>query len=171
MRGLVFEVRNKNDPGEENIPGNDSKMLWKTRQKNGSRMVSAFKRVKNCSRRPQLRNVNEFNILAMTYSMMFILLFPMDFVQNVMLPKMNKDLEGQPITYGKFLCFLGLWFFVATCSGFSIMFFSIIEIKFCAGAPYQLNCWILFNMFNQILDVLQYTNYKKPTFKDWFWEV
>ena len=86
-------------------------------------MVSAFKRVKNCSRRPQLRNVNEFNILAMTYSMMFILLFPMDFVQNVMLPKMNKDLEGQPITYGKFLCFLGLWFFVATCSGFSRTFF------------------------------------------------
>ena len=25
MRGLVFEVRNKNDPAEENIPGNNRK--------------------------------------------------------------------------------------------------------------------------------------------------
>ena len=61
--------------------------------------------------KPSLNGINEFNIASMTYGSMFILLFPMRFVQEVMLAEMNKQADGPKITYGKFLRFIGICFF------------------------------------------------------------
>jgi len=56
---------------------------------------------------------NQHDVLP-TNLQLFELLFPMDFVRNIMIPKMNKRLGEAPITYGLFLGFLGLWFLMAT---------------------------------------------------------
>ena len=76
----------------------------------------------------------------MTYGAMFMLLFPVEWVKTTMLTEMNKVVEGPLVTFVEFLRFLGLWFFMATVSGFSRHdFFSSTEINCQRGAPYCLN--------------------------------
>lgn len=173
MRGMGFDVDDDNEPAIENILTTEQEEVQEEKAKWEWDGLCMRKSKNFHNSNPSLNGVNEFSISSMTYSSMFLLLFPMAFVQNVMLPKMNEALEGGfIITYGEFLRFLGLCFFMATCSGFSRGdCFSTTEINCRSGAPYRLTCWMSANRFNQILDSLQYTNCEKPTFKDRFWEV
>ena len=44
---------------------------------------------------------------------MFELFFPVKFVQDVMLAKMNENIT-ENVSYGEFLRWIGLWFIMAT---------------------------------------------------------
>ena len=173
VRGMGFYVDDDNEPAEENIPA--EAVADKTEEAATWEWDGVCDRQANNhhNNNPSLRGVNNFNIATMTYGSMFILLFPMRFVQQVMLVQMNMNAEGiAEITYGEFLRYLGLWFFMATCSGFSrAEFFSTTEINCRTGAPYRLNCWMSANRFKQITEALSYTNHPKPTFVDRFWEI
>jgi len=70
------------------------------------------------------------------------------------------------------LQFIGLWFFMATLSGFPRRdYFSVQEINNIGGAPYRLNCWMSGRRFEAILSALMYTKREPPKFCDKFWEV
>ena len=109
MKGLGFDVDDNNEPAVEKEQA--SKWEW-----DGACRQKAKDYHNN---NPSLRGVIEFNISSMSYAGMFIVLFPMRFVQEAMLVQMNSKEEGLDITYGEFLCFIGIWFFMATGSGFS----------------------------------------------------
>ena len=96
----------------------------------------------------------------------------MQWMEDVLLQETSKNLEGPPVTKGEFLRWMGLWFFMATCAGFSKQqYFSATEINNKTGAPYRLNEWMSRNRFNAILGALTFTNVKPPTYRDKFWEV
>ena len=49
-----------------------------------------------------------------TIEQVFLTLFPMTWVQEVIIPETNKCIKGKVLTVGKFLRWLGLWFIMAT---------------------------------------------------------
>ena len=50
---------------------------------------------------------------------MFLTFLPKKFIEDVVLAETNNQLQGEKVEIGEFLRFLGLWFFMATVSGFS----------------------------------------------------
>jgi hypothetical protein len=50
---------------------------------------------------------------------MFVMLFPKDFIENVFLVETHKMIEGDPVTFGEFLQFVGIWLYMSTTAGYS----------------------------------------------------
>ena len=120
MRGMGFDFDNNNDPATKNIPSTEQEEVQDEKAKWEWEGVCMRKANNFHNSKPSLNGVNEFKIPSMTYSSMILLIFPMTFVQNVMLARTNEVLEGGgTITYSNFLWFLGLCFLLATCSDFS----------------------------------------------------
>ena len=125
-------MEDDNNPAPENIPtqgqqdnSGEGKATW------GWSGVCQHKGNNHANTKPTIQGLNELTVASMTYAGMFMLLFPMMWVKEVMIPEMNKVIEGSEVTFGEFLCFLGLCFFMSTMSGFSKSeFFSCTEINF-----------------------------------------
>ena len=175
IRGLGFEVDDDNDPAPENIPVRDQEG---DRGEEGVATAEAWEGV--CPRKalnvqnpnPSLRGVSEETIGALSYASMFLICLPVSYIKETVLEETNKNLEGEPLTWGEFLRWLGLWFFMATLSGFSRReYFSTVEINNNSGAPYRLNCWMSKKRFEDILAAISYTSREPPAFVDRFWEV
>ena len=76
------------------------------------------------------------------------------------------------MTYGEFLCWLGLWFLMATITGPDHSdFWSLGEVDCCVGAPMCLCHLMSRKWFEAILKALSYTSHQCPAFQDCFWEV
>jgi len=100
------------------------------------------------------------------------MLFPKDFVLEVALTEMNKVIIGEPVQYGEFLRWLGLWFLMATVVGPRRRdFWSSPPIDEFDGAPFCLNKWISRTCFEAILSSLRFTDSAPLTQKDGFWEI
>jgi len=90
-----------------------------------------------------------------------------------MLPKMNERLEEeQAITYGKWLCFIGLWFLMATTfSSNHCDFWANSEPDMFTSTPWQLGHFMSRYCFDKILSSLYFTDCAPLQFRDQFWEV
>ena len=92
-----------------------------------------------------------------------------------MIPQMNKQLQEEnhcPASYGEFLCWIGLWFLMATINGPDHQkFWSLGEIDWFAGAPMRLGTYISRKRFDTILKALSITSHDPPAFRDHFWEI
>ena len=87
---------------------------------------------------------------------------------------MNKQLqeEHHPVSYGKFLCWIGLWFLMATINGPEHQeFWSLGEIDWFAGALMRLGIYVSRKRFDVILKALSITSHDPPAFRDCFWEI
>ena len=83
-----------------------------------------------------MESVSEETIGGMTYSTMFLLYLPTTYLEKVLIQETNKKIEGEELTWGEFLHCLGLWFFMATVSGFEQRdYFSTMEINNNSGSP------------------------------------
>ena len=120
MESMGFQVDDDNAPAPENVPDVNNEEVDSNEKATWGwdgicdRKANAFSDVQ-----PKLQGVTNDTIGSMTYASMFLLLFPTNFLREVMLIEMNKVVEGSEISYGEFLRWLGLWFFMATISGFS----------------------------------------------------
>ena len=97
------------------------------------------------------------------------------FILEVIIPETNKHMKEdkhRAVTYGEFLCWLGLWFLRATITGPDCSdFWSIGEVDCFVGAPMHLGHLMSRKQFEAILKVLSYTSHQRPAFQDRFWEV
>ena len=76
------------------------------------------------------------------------------------------------MTYGEFLCWLGLLFPMATITGPDrTAFLSMGEVDCFVGAPMQLGHFMSKKRFEEILKALSFTSRQPPAFRDCFWEV
>ena len=77
---------------------------------------------------------------------------------STIIPKMNENLGGggdRKVTYGKFLCWLGLWFLMGTIiSPQRHDFWSIAPITAFSRAPLCLGVWMSQKHFDDILSAL-----------------
>ena len=180
VRGLGFEVDDDNDPAPENIPG-EANYEPANNQDDPNNVKAApehwegmcpRKSVNTPNTSATLRGVSEETIGGMNYITMFLLCLPITFIEEVVVEQTNKKIQGEGLTFGEFLRWVGLWLFMATTSGFSRReYFSTVEININSGAPYRLNCWMSKRRFGDILGALTYTKNEPPPYKDKFWEV
>ena len=77
--------------------------------------------------------------------------------------------EGQDVTYGEFLVFIGIWLLMATIEGpTQKQFFSTKTIDAFDGAPYRLNVYMSGNRFENILQAMTYTDEEPPDYEEKF---
>ena len=108
--------------------------------------------------------------LSPTALQVFELFFFKDFIQETLLSLINSCIEeGQEVTYGEFLLFLGLWLLMATIEGPTRkQFFTTKTIDAFNGAPYRLNVYMSGNRLENILKVTTYTDDEPPPYQDKF---
>ena len=171
MRGEIH-VDDDNAPAPENIPSEDL-----TVHSNNS-IFTAWGHDGVCQRRlVEGRNTNAklFNFGSHagipTILQTFEIMFPQAFLQSVIIKNTNRHLQN-PVSYGEFIAWIGLWFFMATTNfGDRREFWSSKSIDAFEGTPFRMNDYMSRHRFEAILNALQITDKKSPVYKDRFWEV
>ena len=176
VRSLGLGVDDDNEPAPENIPTNET--LGETNQQWGWDGIDQRNRSNFFDVSPVLQhrlpNLCRNTICGNAIVHLFLILFPRRFLEEMVLESTNKNLQEDcsEITFGELLRFIGLWFFLATTSGFSRRdYFSSLSVNVKFGAPYRLNQYMSRNRFEQILQAISYTNKTPPSYLDRFWEV
>ena len=113
----------------------------------------------------------EVSLAVPTIKQLFEILFPITWLQDVLLEETNKHLSDQ-VSYGEFLRWIGLCFLMSTTHfGSRRGFWFMSEQDTISGAPFWMNEWMSCHRFEAILGALQFTNVEPPSYKDCFWEV
>ena len=103
------------------------------------------------------------------YVQLFERFFPIQFIQDVILPSSNKKLKQQ-LTYGE-LQWLGLWILMSTRDGSDrCSFWSSKKIDMFDGSGFHLTELMSRNHFKAILRALSYVDHDPPVLLDHFWE-
>ena len=176
VRSLGLGVDDDNDPAPENIPNDDGEEQ-NVNQSWGWNGIDPRSSGQFFDHGAKLNHgLGEISPDAPpdTLVALFLTLFPREYLEMVLLAETNKTIEDQEgeITFGELLRCIGLWFFLATTSGFARRdFFSSFPINERSGAPYRLNQYITRTRFESILQSLTFTDAPTPTYLDPFWEV
>ena len=92
---------------------------------------------------------------------LFFILFPVDYLKEILVNKINKLLK-HPMDLGELIRCLGCWFYM--CFWVIIInrrnWWSTVEPKISEGVPFRLNKYMSRNRFEVILLSLRYTNKK-----------
>jgi Transposase IS4 len=170
IRGVV-ETDNDNDPLPDNIPNpNDN-------NNNECRFAEQWGHSGTCYRKMEgVLDMNpKLNFSIGTQPSLvdiFDLLFPKQYVIEVMIPEMNNKTELGPIQYGEFLRWLGIWFLIATIQGPSrVEFWRKESIDPFSGTPYRFGEFMSRNRFDDILQSMTYTNIDPPAYLDKFFRI
>ena len=110
-----------------------------------------------------------------TIQQLFEMFFFKPYVEGIIIPQTNICLQKEKhclVSYGEFLCWLGLWFLMATINSPDCMdFWSMGEVDCFIGAPLRLGSFMSRKQFETILKALAITARQPPAFRDHFWEV
>ncbi len=101
----------------------------------------------------------------------FLLFFPIAYIWEVIQYINNELGDFDKITYGELICYIGIWFLIATVDGHSKKSFYMdgedMDRHF-EGAPFTLNDRMTESRFDFITKTLIYNKEQKPTYKDPF---
>jgi hypothetical protein len=145
----------------------------KYKQKWGSRTVDNRQGGKE---RRSFVNYSDAEVRKMSYLQMFLVLFPCDFLCNVIVEATNQnllDINKLKIDVSELLVYFGIWFLLSTYGkDFSIRdCWNLSPIDSFEGPPVRLNNYMTRNRFYDITSCLAFTLPNPPIFKDRFWEV
>ena len=156
-------VDDDNEPAPENTPVSGEAPQDVMEPKWGRPNICHRRRNVTFNEPPRIRSVS--NEVTPTFLQMFELFFPKLFVETIMFPIMNGNLSN-PIDWGEFLVFIGIWFALATVQSASTRreFWSSKPVEFLSGALFCLEKYMTRNRFENILQVLVYTNHKAPPY-------
>ena len=83
-----------------------------------------------------------------------------------MIPTMNQSMIN-PVSYGEFLCWIGLWILMSTVDGSNQWSFWLSkDINMFEGAPFRPTHYMSRNCFEEILLAISYTNKHPPQMLD-----
>jgi hypothetical protein len=143
IQGL--DVDDDNEPAPENIPAvgvpidNTTNLHGQTWGWGGT----CNRKTKNhIDVNPQIKDYTKNDLCATSKLDMFLLFFPLDFVEDTIVKETSRVLlhqAHQPVSMGEFIRFLGCIVFMSYFSGVDRKeFFSPAPISLAAGAPYRL---------------------------------
>lgn len=102
----------------------------------------------------------------------FKLLFPMRWMEDVLLANINKNIAGPRVSLGEYFRWLGLWCCMATFKGYSRHeYWSSREVDDFRGAPVRFHRWMSKRRFDAILLAMEYTDLPAPSCRDRFHRV
>lgn len=174
LRASGVDVDDDNEPAPENVPA-EGTVPQEEPPQNNTWGWSGF-----CPRRgqgfgerkPHIRGLAGVVLSSMTLLHMYLAFLPRKFIEEVLLVETNKVIEGQPLEFGEFLRWLGLWYLIATTHcGSRRDFWSGMPVDLFQGAPFRLHDLMSRNRFEAILSAIQLTNAAPPVYQDRFWEV
>ena len=177
VRAMGFNVDDDNEPAPENVPtpgetvetsdeGFYDGQVWGwagfcNRKREGGRREKA-----------KVDGYTNELLCGMSMVQVFLLMFPKDWFENIMLVETQKMTGLSDLTFGELLTFLGIWLLLATTVRMDRKkFWSLKAIDRASGAPFRLNDIMSNRRFDQILQGLQFTALEPPSYKDRFWEV
>ena len=97
--------------------------------------------------------------------------FPKELLE-IIIDKVNEKIEGEKLSYGEFLQWIGVWILISTVDGTDChWFWSTKEVDPFKGAPFCVTFFISHRRFENILINLGYTKNAPPPFRDRFLEV
>ena len=168
--GLVT-VDDDNDPAPENIPvpGIPSISGSITYSENWGHDGICFRTSIGASN-SKARLKNHERHLKLTKLQIFEILFPTQWVKDVLLPETSKKLSAR-LSYGEYLQFVGMWLLISTTVGFERRDFWAKKKDNDRDTPFKFNEIMSRHRFKEILKELNYTNENKPLYPDKFWEV
>jgi hypothetical protein len=136
-RNLV-EIDDDNEPAPENVPQEGQGDHVNIFGEWGGHDGLCYRRATNA--RNQNPTLNFPRGVKPTRLQLFELLFPRTFVQEIILPMINKEVKfGGPVEYWEFLRFVGLWLLLATIQGPSRTdFWSTDRPSRFYGAPFRI---------------------------------
>lgn len=114
-----------------------------------------------------------FNRQTPDFVELFELLFPKQYLEEVLLLNINKNIGTESlVTYGELLAWFGCWFLISTITGPQRAdFWSSENVSLFKGAPFRLNEIMSRNRFDKILKSLEYTTHAPPPYLDRFHQV
>jgi Transposase IS4 len=170
LQGVV-DIDDDNEPLPENIPTAADGVNEDMFNEWGHTGMCWRKQEGNINNSARLPNWSSSNGVPPTIEKLFEILFPILWLKTVLLVETNKHLE-EPVSYGEFLQWIGIWFLMATTHFDNRRdFWSIQNVDYYFGAPYRLHDLMSRNRFENILRALRFTNVQPPAFRDRFWEV
>ena len=157
-------VDDNNQPLPENIPtpakeGQDAPQFFSTWDHSGDcyRCLSGGHKHKAC--------LSLYKDVKRTIQQLFEMFFFKQYVEGIIK-------KHRPVSYGEFLCWLHLWFLMATTNSPDHPdFWSMGEVDCFLCAPLRLGSFMSRKRFEAILKVLAITARQPPAFRDRFWEV
>ncbi len=95
----------------------------------------------------------------------FCQFFPIRYLKEVVVVKVNENNDGKAVIFGEVLRFIGLcWFYIATFEGYiREEFWSSKPIEDFHGAPVRLHGFLSKRRFDNIISSLRYTNRPPPS--------
>jgi Transposase IS4 len=120
--------------------------------------------------RARFKSADKSVVARMSNLELFQLLFPMEYVESVIIVETNKMLRLGPLSKREFFVWIGLWFYMSCFEGVDRRdWWAKTEPNMEGGAPFRFNDYMTRNRFNDILQSLEYTNRTAPTtYKDPF---
>jgi Transposase IS4 len=170
LRAEGFDVDDDNDPAPENIPI-PGEVIQDT-QEWGWSSICNRKAALMSNSLPKLLNKSDSEVASMTIMTLFLLLFPLTYLHEVLLIQLNKNLQKQgerACGFGEFLRFLGIMFYMSTFKGFTRQqYWSYKDLDKFDGAPVRFHEWMSKRRFDMILGCLDYTDKPRPAYNDKF---
>ena len=91
-----------------------------------------------------------------------------DFIEGVLLHNINTRIEGEKVSYGELLVFIGVWQMMDTIKGPSRRDFWSEKKYLLEVAPFRVSGYMTRNRFEAISYSFKYTNEEAPQYKDPF---
>ena len=163
-------VDDDNQPLPENIPtpaeeGQDAPQFFSTWEHSGDCYCCLAGGHKHKA------HLSLYTDMKPTIQRLFEMFFFKQYVEGIIIPQSNICLRKEkhhPVSYGEFLCWLGLWFLMATINGPDHPNFgSMGEVDSFIGALLRLGSFMSRKRFEAILKALAITARQPPS----FWEV
>jgi len=98
-----------------------------------------------------------------------LIFLPRSYIEEVLLVATNSAIEGQPVSFGEFLRWLGIWYLLAMnhCAS-RREYWSSMPIDMFQGAPFQLHDIMSGSRFEAILSAIRLTNATPSDYQDCF---
>ena len=183
VRKMGFGVDDDNDALPENVPTEEEKQarkdgedaLHELGQEWGCNGIDERAKTGVDNSKPKINHgMDQIGWEKITYLQMFLLFFPLH-LRNVVIDATNKNLKknGQKeISHGEFPCWLGIWLFMSTLSGFArTEYWANFDVCMGKGAPYRFHHWMSGCRFKAINTNLFFTLRDAPSDKDCLWSV
>lgn len=163
--GIVVELQNEPAPeDEEKDDSSGAGSLW------GFKGVDQWRRDGNAIFSKAKLKHHRTTIDTMSALDIWLVMFPIDFLEEVVIPQTNKKIKGEKLTFGEFIRWIGMWELMSCFVGIPSRrdWWSTQTITVDGGAPFRLNTYMSRNRFENILNDLTYTDKPIPSYKDGF---
>ena len=174
LRSEGYGVDDDNDPAPENLPNeavtSEPSMYgeWNSTPNICHRTTAGLFKDD-----PKMKVEVMTNGNVPSYMDWFMVCLPAPYIKNVILFQTNASEEGEEITEGEFLVYIGLWLLMATtasgCDRRS--YWENSPINEWKGAPFRLNKYMSWGRFDFITQHLTFTDIDPPSYADRFHEV